>query len=183
MKRDSDGRGAIDGLVMRGALVTLRPVEAADLVAAAKFVYTLSITEPLTDPERLREVHADSGFWTEDSGALAITESASGRLLGTTQFYRSGLCIHGYEIGYIIHDEADWGRGFASEALRLMSELLWRERPACYRLQLIIETWNGASCRVAEHCGYEREGILRMAGYSSTVPEDCFLYSLVRSGA
>ena len=62
-----------------------------------------------------------------------------------------------------------------------MSELLWRERPACYRLQLIIETWNGASCRVAERCGYEREGILRMAGYSSTVPEDCFLYSLVRA--
>ena len=76
----------------------LRPIAVADLPRAAEFVYTLSITEPMIDLTRLTEVHAATGFWLDDWGALAIEELATGRLLGTTQFYRSGPCIHGFEI-------------------------------------------------------------------------------------
>ena len=47
-----------------------------------------------------------------------IVEAASGRLLGTSQFYRSAPCIHGLELGYILHDPADRGRGLASEAVK-----------------------------------------------------------------
>jgi RimJ/RimL family protein N-acetyltransferase len=162
-----------------GPLVRLRPIATTDLERAAEFLFTLSITEPLTDLTRLREVFEATGFWLPESGALAIEELATGRLLGTTQFYRSGACIHGYEIGYVLHSEADWGRGFGSDALRLMSQVVFDSHPDCYRLQLIIETWNDASWHLAERCGYQREGIMRMAGYSSTVPEDCYLYSLV----
>lgn len=165
-------------IVARGARVALRRIGAADLPALAPHQYTVSIMEPLTDPARLEEAFAATGFWTEDAGALAI--DADRRLVGTTQFYRAGACIHGYEIGYILHSEADRGKGYASDALRLMGDLLFAERPACHRLQLIIETWNDASARLAEACGYQREGVLRRAGYSSTVPEDCYLYSRVR---
>lgn len=162
-----------------GAKVRLRPIAVADLPRAAEFVYTLSITEPMIDLTRLTEVHAATGFWLDDWGALAIEELATGRLLGTTQFYRSGPCIHGFEIGYVIHDESDWRRGFGSEALRLMSSIVFGRHPNCHRLQLIIETWNEASWRLAERCGYQREGILRMAGYTSEFPQDCFVYSLI----
>lgn len=162
-----------------GTLVRLRPIASTDLEYAAAFMFTLSIAEPLTDVSRLQSVFDSTGFWLEDSGALAIEELATGRLLGTTQFYRSGACIHGYELGYVLHDEIDWGRGFGSDALRLMSKVVLDSHPDCYRLQLIIETWNDASWRLAERCGYQREGVMRMAGYSSTVPEDCYLYSLV----
>lgn len=165
---------------MSGSLVRLRPIAETDLWRAAEFLFTLSITEPLTDIVRLREVFETTGFWLADSGALAIEELASGRLLGTTQFYRSGACIHGYEIGYVLHDEADWGTGFGSDALSLMSKVVFDSHPDCYRLQLIIETWNDASWHLAERCGYQREATMRMAGYSSSVPEDCYLYSLVR---
>jgi RimJ/RimL family protein N-acetyltransferase len=165
-------------ILAEGQRVRLRRIQASDLPAAAAFLYTLSITEPLTDLSRLREVFATTGFWREDDGAVAI--EAEGRLVGTMQFYRAGACIHGYEIGYILHDDADHGKGYASDALRCLSDLLLRERPACHRLQLIIETWNEASARLAEACGYEREGVLRKAGYSSDVPEDCWIYSRVR---
>ena len=161
-----------------GAKVRLRTIGARDLKACVAFPFTLSIVEPLTDPERLRQVYDATGFWTQDAGAAAI--EVDGRLVGTTQFYRAGACIHGYEIGYILHDEADRGKGYASEALRLFSDYLFAKRPACHRLQLIIETWNDASARLAEACGYASEGILRKAGYSSADPEDCFIYSRVR---
>jgi RimJ/RimL family protein N-acetyltransferase len=166
-------------ILAAGQKVVLRRIAAEDLSQAAPHQYTLSIQEPLTDPARLTEAFAETGFWTEDAGAAAITVER--RLVGTLQFYRSGPGMHGYEIGYLLHKEADRGKGYASESLRLFGDLIFSQRPKCHRLQLIIETWNEASARLAEACGYTREGVLRRAGYSSELPEDCFLYSRIRA--
>jgi len=171
-------------ILATGARVRLRTIGVRDLKAATAHKYTLSITEPMTDPAWARRVLDQTGFWQPDAGACAIesvAEEDNGRLIGTLQFYRAGACIHGYEIGYILHNEADRGKGYASEALRLFSDLVFAEHPQCHRLQLIIETWNDASARLAENCGYASEGILRKAGYSSPeAPADCFVYSRVR---
>ena len=171
-------------ILATGSRVRLRTIGARDLKAATAHLYTLSITEPMTDLARAREVHGKTGFWTPDAGACAIesaVDGEDGRLVGTLQFYRSGPGVHGLEIGYILHSEDDRGKGYASEALRLFSDLLFAEHPWCHRLQLIIETWNDASARLAENCGYASEGILRKAGYSSPdEPSDCFVYSRVR---
>ncbi len=168
-------------ILAEGSRVRLRNVGVRDLKAASAHKFTLTISEPGTNPKRLRVLHDRHGFWTEDAGAVAIEAVEDKRLLGTMQFYRSGACIHGYEIGYILHDEDDKGKGYASEAVRLFSDHLFEERPGCHRLQLIIETWNDASSRLAEACGYASEGTLRKAGYSSAdEPSDCFIYSKVR---
>jgi len=172
-------------ILAEGSRVRLRTIGVRDLKAATAHKYTLSITEPMTDPEWARRVYDQTGFWTKEAGAAAIeslVQGDEGRLVGTVQFYRSGPGIHGYEIGYILHNEDDRGKGYASEALRLFSDLVFAEHPGCHRLQLIIETWNDASARLAEACGYASEGILRKAGYSSpAAPSDCFVYSRVRN--
>ena len=171
-------------ILAEGQKVRLRTIGVRDLKAATAHKYTLSITEPLTDPVRAREVYDQTGLWTKDAGACAIegaNEADGGRLIGTLQFYRSGPGVHGLEIGYVLHDEDDRGKGYASEALRLFSDLLFAENPWCHRLQLIIETWNDASARLAENCGYASEGTLRKAGYSAPdEPSDCYVYSRVR---
>jgi RimJ/RimL family protein N-acetyltransferase len=166
-------------ILAQGSKVKLRTIGVRDLKAATKHKFTLSITEPMTDPEWARRVLDQTGFWTKTAGACAI--EADDRLIGTLQFYGAGPGVHGLELGYILHDEDDRGKGYASEALRLFSDLLFAEHPECHRLQLIIETWNDASARLAENCGYASEGILRKAGYSSPdQPADCFVYSRVR---
>jgi len=165
--------------LIEGDRVRLRRIERGDLEGAAGFQHTLSILEPLTQIARLTDVFDQTGFWTEDAGAVVV--EAEGRMVGTMQLYRSGACIHGYEIGYILHSEADRGKGYASEGLRLLGDYLFAERPGCHRLQLIIETWNEASARLAEACGYAREGILRKGGYSDVAdPPDVWVYSRVR---
>lgn len=160
--------------------VALRRIEADDLAQIAGFPFTVSIREPLDDLAALTAVFETGGFWAADSGAAAIVEANSGRLLGTTQFYRSAPCIHGYEIGYILHDPADRGRGVASKALRLMTAHLFGATTDIYRLQLIIETWNVASWTLAERCGFVREGLLRSAGFGDGDPADCFIYATTR---
>ena len=171
-------------ILATGSRVRLRTIVVRDLKAATAHRFTLSITEPMTDPAYARRVLDQTGFWKPEAGACAIEslgDGEAGRLIGTLQFYGAGPGIHGLEIGYILHSEDDRGKGYASDALRLFSDLLFAEHPECHRLQLIIETWNDASARLAENCGYASEGILRKAGYSSPdQPSGCFIYSRVR---
>ena len=163
--------------VAQGDLVRLRHIHARDLEQICPYAFTVSITEPLTELPALVQAFAARGFWDRDAGAVAIEDVASGRLVGTIQFYRSAPCIHGLELGYIIHDAADRRRGAATEAVRLFSDHLFEARPEFYRLQLIIETWNVPSWKLAERCGFVREGLLRSAGFGTGDPADCFVYA------
>ena len=138
----------------------------------------MSIIEPLTDLTRLREVFEETGLFGEDAGAVAI--EAEGRLVGTCQFYRASPVIHGLELGYIVHDAAERGKGYASAATRLLTDWLFEHRPAVHRLQLLIETHNIPSWSLAERTGYRREGVLRSAGFTGDLPEDCYLYAMTR---
>ena len=162
---------------VNGQVVALRPIPAAALAVIVDHPYSVSITEPHSELARLQELHTATGFWSELAGALAIVEPASERLLGTIQFYRSAPCIHGIEIGYLIHSESDRGKGYASAALQLFSDQLFLQRPQFYRHQLLIEVWNTPSWKVAERCGFVREGVLRSCGFGDGDPADCFVYS------
>lgn len=158
--------------------LTLRPIEAGDLPIIARYDFTVSIKQSMTSQSALEKRLNDSGFWEREAGARSI--DVDGEFVGTCQFYRSAPCIHGYELGYIIHDPAKRGRGYAAEALALLTELIFTEQPDCYRLQLMIEVWNTPSWKVAERCGYVREGLLRSAGFGQGDPSDCFIYGRTR---
>ena len=140
----------------------------------------MSIAEPLDTVDRAEQVYAETAFWTDDSAAVAMVELATGLMVGTMQAYRSSPTIHGLEIGYLIHDQADRRKGFASQGLGLFSDLLFSTRKTFWRQQLIIEVWNTASWKVAERCGFVREGILRSCGFGEGDPADAFVYSRTR---
>jgi len=167
-------------LLSAGRSISIRKLEPDDFAAISNFEYSVSITEPHSEPARLAEIYAESGMWQDAAGAVGLVENASGRLVGTLQFYRSAPCIHGLEIGYVVHDQKDRGKGYAAEGLRLLSDLLFVERPHFFRQQLLIEVWNTPSWKVAEGGGFIREGVLRSCGFGKGDPADCFVYSRTR---
>lgn len=63
------------------------------------------------------------------------------------------------EIGYIV-DRDVRGRGIATRALALVTGYALGE-VGLERVELHIATDNESSMRVAERCGYQREGVLR----------------------
>ena len=84
------------------------------------------------------------------------------------------------ELGYIVPAWAR-GRGVASEILRLLT--VWAfDDVGAMRAYLVIDVENRASERVAERCGYAREGVMRSihlkqgrrvdAGLWSRLPSD-----------
>jgi RimJ/RimL family protein N-acetyltransferase len=162
------------------AQVGIRKIQSSDLDQLSKYPFTVSITEPLTDRRRIEEVFLSTGFWTPEAGAVAIVELSTRRLIGTSQFYRSGPCIHGLELGYILHERADRGKGFARIAVRMISDHLFTTTTSIYRQQLLIETWNTASLRLAERCGFTREGILRSSGLGNGEPGDSIICARTR---
>ena len=62
------------------------------------------------------------------------------------------------ELGYLVAPAAR-GRGVATEGLRQLTE--WAFGEGMLRLELLISADNAASKKVAERCGYVREGVLR----------------------
>jgi RimJ/RimL family protein N-acetyltransferase len=83
------------------------------------------------------------------------------------------------ELGYIV-TRAARGRGVASEILRLLTAWAFSELGAM-RAYLIIDVENRASERVAERCGYLREGVMRSTHLKQGERIDAGLWSRLPS--
>lgn len=165
-------------VLVEGSSVSIRKLNVGDLERIVEHGFSVSIVEPLTEIRRLIEVYSETGMWLDDSGAFAIVNNATRCMVGTTQYFRSSHCIHGFELGYIIHDSNDRGNGYAAEGVRLVSDYLFSTMPKILRQQLIIEVGNTPSWKVAERCGFIREGVMRSSGFG-VEPADSFLYSRI----
>jgi RimJ/RimL family protein N-acetyltransferase len=83
------------------------------------------------------------------------------------------------ELGYIVASAAR-GRGVATEMLRQLTRWAFDEARA-QRIVLIIDVRNPASERVAERCGYVREGVMRSIHVKQGMRADCALWSRLPS--
>ena len=80
------------------------------------------------------------------------------------------------EIGYFI-DEAYWGKGIATEAVRLLEQFCFQEL-GMTRIELLMLPENIGSEKVAIKNGYLKEGILHKAlKHKDGSKRDCYLYA------
>ena len=120
--------------------------------------------------ERAREDGTRAGF--------AIVDR-EGRFLGLAALVTIDREAREAEAGYIVSPEAR-GRGVAARALRLLGDWALSELEL-ERLELRITAENTASIRVAERCGFVREGVLRSVHFKQGVRTDVAVYSRLRS--
>jgi RimJ/RimL family protein N-acetyltransferase len=104
---------------------------------------------------------------------------AEGTLLGLALAPRIEAEARTVELGYLVAPEAR-GRGVATEALRLLTDWAFREL-AAERIELRIAAENTASQRVAERCGYVREGVLRSTYFKNGIRQDTEIWSRLPS--
>ena len=79
------------------------------------------------------------------------------------------------ELGYVVAPAAR-GRGVASRALSELTAWVFAER-RMHRAELRISVANEASKRVAERCGYVREGVLRSMHVKPGMRDDLEVWS------
>jgi RimJ/RimL family protein N-acetyltransferase len=108
---------------------------------------------------------------------LVIADRGDDRLLGMIGLIADRHDALRAEIGYWVSPAAR-GRGVATRALTLLSR--WCVTAGGFeRLDLQAAIANVASLRVAEHCGFVREGVLRRSWYRGGGRSDMVLFSLV----
>lgn len=108
---------------------------------------------------------------------LVVAARADDALLGMIGVITDRHDDERAEIGYWVAPEVR-GAGIATRALRLMSR--WALTDAGFaRLDLQASVANAGSLRVAENCGFVREGVLRSAWYRGAGRSDMVLFSLV----
>jgi len=118
--------------------------------------------------------------WGDGSRAgFAIVELPEQAFVGMIAFVTLRLDTADAEVGYIVAPEAR-GRGIAARALSLVTR--WGlDELGLARIELRAELANPASLKVAERCGYVREGTLRHVHLKGGRRGDMALYSRVAS--
>ncbi|MCC4767134.1 GNAT family N-acetyltransferase [Methanosarcina sp. DH1] len=82
------------------------------------------------------------------------------------------------EIGYFI-DRDYQGMGIATEAVRQLEKVGF-EQLDLQRIVILMDTRNLASKRVAQKCGYKKEGTMKKVHRIGEDYYDCFLYAKIR---
>ncbi|MGH3507978.1 MAG: GNAT family N-acetyltransferase [Nocardioidaceae bacterium] len=168
--------------VLHGERIALRLVREADLPALHAFETDLSTRGsyfPLgvrSEPA-LRSEFEKNGLWDRDEGMLLIT--TRDEIVGEIEYFPITHYLVGYEISYQLFGDRHAGRGYTSEAVRLLVNYLFGLKRV-NRLQLNIHPENAASRRVAEKCGFTFEGVMRGAWFHNGAYWDLEIWSLLR---
>jgi ribosomal-protein-alanine N-acetyltransferase len=133
----------------------------------------------LQSEPQLRRAFAEHGFWSDDEGTLLLVD-ANGVGLGSIEFFRPVNYLDAYEIGYLLFDPQAAGRGYVTDACRLLVDYLF-ELKRINRLELRIHPDNAASIRVAEKCGFALEGTARGIWYHRGRHHDLCVYAMLRA--
>jgi [ribosomal protein S5]-alanine N-acetyltransferase len=170
--------------MLQGKAITLRPVRETDLdemYAAHSNISNRGAFFPLgvMSESRFRREFAETGFWEKEAGTLLMV-TPDGEMAGHIEFFKPVHYWDAFELSYQLYDDRFAGRGYATEAVQLLTDYLFDNKHQ-HRIHLVILPENVASRRIAEKCGYVLEGTVRGAMFSGGRSQDVLLYSLLRT--
>lgn len=131
----------------------------------------------LYSKSRMMAEFRESGMWSSSRGTMLIRATTS-EIVGTVSF-KSKSNVEAI-VGYRIFETARRNQGMATEALQLFSSYLFNTT-AIERITLEISAANAPSIRLAEKCGFVREGTKRSSYYCRGTVSDMHIYGILRS--
>lgn len=168
--------------MLKGTLCTVRHLLAADLNDYIAKVNDLPsrgefFSMQFKSPEAMRREFLQTGLVSDDS-ELFLIEDLHQNIIGTITHFKSRTPA-AREIGYRLFDRQRSGRGYTTEATRLLVNYLFMAYPY-HRLELLMDPFNTGSERIAQKCGFTQEGLMRQAFFINGAMHDVKMYSLLR---
>ncbi|AKI96661.1 GNAT family N-acetyltransferase [Kosmotoga pacifica] len=166
-------------MILKGGKVVLRPLEVEDaqtivsLINDAEFRQYLTLAFPINKfmEEDWIKKHSSSS----NEVNLAIT--ADGELIGTTG-YDIDWVNRWAEFGIGIFNKKFWGKGYGTEATKLMLKYAFH-RLNLNRVYLRVLEYNERAIRVYEKCGFVLEGRQRQAAFWDGKYHDILMMSIL----
>ena len=168
--------------MLKGALVTLRPVQDADLEKLYGFHVSIDnrgefFPRGILSQTAFNKQYHDTGFWTTDEGLLVIVDNRD-EIIGHIEFFKTVNYLDEYELSYQVYAPEHRGKGVTTEAVNLLVRYLF-ETKRVNRIRLVIHPDNLASRRLAEKCGFRHEGTARGAWYNKGTHQDVEIYAIL----
>ncbi len=168
---------------MNNPEVTLRPLSQDDAPRLAELANNAEVSRNMRDafahPYTLKDAQ---GFIERVSSADPTTVfgiEADGVYVGNIGVHPAqDVYRKSAEVGYFI-GRPYWNRGIASKALHLIVQFGF-EQLGMKRLYACAFSYNPASARVLEKCGFQQEGISRMAVYKEGQFFDEWRYAILQ---
>jgi len=169
--------------MLTGDRIRLRPVEADDIdelwrrhveIDNRGDYYPRGIASQVTFRKRFQ----DNGLWSREEGTLLIVDPGDA-IVGHIEHFRTVSYLDEAELSYQLYDRASDGKGYVSDAVQLLVRYLFETRPLS-RIRLVIHPDNLASQRVAQKCGFTREGTMRQAWFHRGRHHDVQVWSILR---
>jgi RimJ/RimL family protein N-acetyltransferase len=160
------------------AAIRLEPFDRSHLAFLAELLDDPDVVRFTRVPADTPPGFSETWFGAYEQGRRDGTREAfaivDGGFLGVAVAPRIDRASRTAELGYLVAPAAR-GRGVATEALRLLTD--WAFAQDLHRLELLISHENEGSKRVAERCGYVREGLLRSYWLKDDVRGDTEIWS------
>jgi RimJ/RimL family protein N-acetyltransferase len=166
-----------------GRKIYLRPLELHDAEAMTPWMNDHEVTRTLQSMRPTTE-ESERGFIerasrSETDVATAIIVRAGDRFIGTAGLMKINWRERHAGFGISIGDKACWGRGYGTEATRLLTAHAFDELNL-NRVWLHVYEFNPAGIRAYEKVGYKREGVMRQATYVEGRYHDVYLMAILR---
>jgi RimJ/RimL family protein N-acetyltransferase len=164
--------------------IALRHMTESDLPGLTQ-VLTDPQTRGLYNPTRMGSPHGiekrfrEDGFSNEEHEVMMVCD-ASGAVIGDVLHFRARRYSTAREVGWTIHNPVHRNQGYATEAVTALVNYLFQAFPI-NRVECNTSITNLASLRLAEKCGFTREGVLRGLVFVGGVYLDDAVFSILRS--
>lgn len=157
-----------------GALLQAALAESQQAMRAFLHFLPWVAAEPTLEMAELRCRQAHAAFAARTDLPWFVFEQSSGRLVGSVGLHRSDWAVPKTEVGYWVRSSAT-GLGYASEAVRGLTEQVAFGVIGAQRVELITDAANTASRRVAERCGFTLEAVQRASqrGADASLRDTC----------
>ncbi|WP_020616878.1 GNAT family N-acetyltransferase [Paenibacillus daejeonensis] len=169
-----------------GARIMLREYRLQDVPYMRAWVNNPVIAHCLSDvflyPHSLQETEMFVQRVMDSEGGhrgFIIAHRDSEEYIGQIDLFEIDWKNRMAEMGIVIGNPADHGRGYGREAIGILQQFVFHELNL-HRLQLEVHEDNAAALACYRHCGFREEGRLRDRHYRKGRYTDLVLMSLLR---
>lgn len=183
-----DGVGPTSGRPTNNAFrtgehVALRPLEREDARIVAPWFNDREVVRSLIHMRPMSFSQEASFIAAHDSQAgdvlLGIMCRADDRLVGCTGLHQIEVVDRRATLGLVIGDRREWGKGYGSDAAKLMIEYAFQTLNL-RRVELRVYEYNVRAIRIYERLGFKHEGRMRESKWSEGRYWDTLFMSILR---
>jgi UDP-4-amino-4,6-dideoxy-N-acetyl-beta-L-altrosamine N-acetyltransferase len=166
-----------------GELIYLRPIERADAPLLREWINHPEVARTLRHHRpmnlQIEEEFIDRTAHSDTDLALLIAVKETDKPVGTTGLHHIDAKNRHAEFGILIGEPAEWGKGYGSEATRLMVNYAF-ETLNLNRIWLHVYEYNERGLGSYEKPGFKKEGVLRQENFREGRYWDTLVMGILR---